>query len=255
MGYQRRSFVAGNWKMNGSLAANAELLSALKDAEVGEVDVAVCVPFPYLAQAQASLTGSSVAWGAQNLADQPSGAFTGEVSASMLCEFGCRYVVIGHSERRSYYGETDDIVLKKTRLALDAGLVPIVCIGETLAQKEANETQAVIAAQLAPLLQSLNAADWAKLVLAYEPVWAIGTGKVATAEYAQEVHAFIRQSVALRFPDAAKGLRIQYGGSVKAENAAQFMSLPDVDGALVGGASLKASEFLAICRSFGQQVK
>lgn len=244
----RKKLVAGNWKMHGSLTENAALLAAIKPALAG-IDAAVCVPFPYLAQAQAALAGSSIAWGAQNVSEQAKGAFTGEVSVSMLLDFGCRYVIVGHSERRSLYGESDELVAKKYIAAQAAGLTPILCVGESLAERESGVTEAVVARQLDAVIQAAGVASLAKAVVAYEPVWAIGTGKTASPEQAQAVHAFIRGKIAALDADVANGLVIQYGGSVKAANAAELMAQPDIDGGLIGGASLIADEFIAICRA------
>ncbi len=244
----RKKLVAGNWKMHGSLAENAALLAAIKPALAG-IEAAVCVPFPYLAQAQAALAGSSIAWGAQNLSEQPRGAFTGEVSATMLLDFGCRYVIVGHSERRSLYGETDAQVAQKYIAAQAAGLIPILCVGESLAEREAGVTESVVARQLDAVVAAAGVASLVKAVVAYEPVWAIGTGKTASPEQAQTVHAFIRGKIADLDGNVAAGLTIQYGGSVKAANAAELMSQPDVDGGLIGGASLLADEFIAICKA------
>jgi triosephosphate isomerase len=244
----RKKLVAGNWKMHGSLAENAALLDAIKPALAG-IDAAVCVPFPYLAQVQAALAGSSIAWGAQNLSEQTKGAFTGEVSASMLLDFGCRYVIVGHSERRSLYGEHDEVVAKKYVAAQAAGLVPILCVGESLQEREAGVTETVVARQLDAVIAAAGVASLAKAVVAYEPVWAIGTGKTASPEQAQAVHAFIRGKIAALDAAVAEGLVIQYGGSVKAANAAELMAQPDIDGGLIGGASLIAEEFIAICRA------
>ena len=244
----RKKLVAGNWKMNGSLAENAALLAAIKPALAG-IEAAVCVPFPYLAQAQAALTGSSIAWGAQNLSEQGKGAFTGEVSASMLLDFGCRYVIVGHSERRSLYGESDELVAKKYVAAQAAGLTPILCVGELLDERESGVTEQVVARQLDAVIAAAGVASLAKAVVAYEPVWAIGTGKTASPEQAQAVHAFIRGKIAALDAAVADGLVIQYGGSVKASNAAELMAQPDIDGGLIGGASLVADEFIAICRA------
>ena len=244
----RKKLVAGNWKMHGSLAENAALLAAIKPALAG-IDAAVCVPFPYLAQAQAALAGSSIAWGAQNVSEQAKGAFTGEVSAAMLLDFGCTYVIVGHSERRSLYGESDEMVAKKYIAAQAAGLTPILCVGESLAEREAGVTEAVVARQLDAVIQAAGVGSLAKAVVAYEPVWAIGTGKTASPEQAQAVHAFIRGKIAALDADVANGLVIQYGGSVKAANAAELMAQPDIDGGLIGGASLIADEFIAICRA------
>lgn len=244
----RKKLVAGNWKMNGSLAENAALLAAIKPALAG-IEAAVCVPFPYLAQAQAALAGSSIAWGAQNLSEQAKGAYTGEVSASMLLDFGCRYVIVGHSERRSLYGESDELVAKKYMVAQAAGLTPILCVGESLDERESGVTEQVVARQLDAVIAAAGVTSLAKAVVAYEPVWAIGTGKTASPEQAQAVHAFIRGKIAALDAAVADGLVIQYGGSVKASNAAELMAQPDIDGGLIGGASLVADEFVAICRA------
>lgn len=234
--------------MHGSLAENAALLSALKPALSG-IEAVVCVPFPYLAQAQAELTGSSISWGAQNVSEQAKGAFTGEVSASMLLDFGCTYVIVGHSERRSLYGESDALVARKYVAAQAAGLTPILCVGESLAERESGVTEAVVSRQLDAVIDAAGVASLAKAVIAYEPVWAIGTGKTASPEQAQAVHAFIRGRVAALDASVADQLVIQYGGSVKAANAAELMVQPDIDGGLIGGASLVADEFAAICRA------
>jgi triosephosphate isomerase len=209
----------------------------------------VCVPFPYLFQAQQSLAGSPVAWGAQSLSQHEKGAYTGEVSAAMLTDFGCTYVIVGHSERRTLYGEDDATVVAKFGAALAAGLTPILCVGETLAQREAGETEQVVAAQLGAVVQQFGAAALRKAVLAYEPVWAIGTGRNASPEQAQAVHRFLRGQVASDDAAVAAALSILYGGSVKAANAAELFAMPDIDGGLIGGASLMADEFLAICRA------
>lgn len=242
----RPRLVLGNWKMHGSLAENAALLSAVKAgaaaASLAPGRIGVCVPFPYLAQVAQALQGSSVSWGAQDVSVHEKGAYTGEVSAGMLGEFGCRWVLAGHSERRAYHGETDQVVADKAAAALRAGLTPVVCVGETLAEREAGATLDVIRRQLAPVL-ALGAADVARMVLAYEPVWAIGTGRSASAEQAQEVHAAIRKDLAAL---GAGAVQVLYGGSVKAANAASLFAMPDIDGALVGGASLVAEEFLRI---------
>lgn len=234
--------------MHGSLAANAALLAAVKDGvPAGGVDVAVCVPFPYLAQAQSVLSGSAVGWGAQNASEHAQGAYTGEVSVTMLADFGCRYVILGHSERRAIYGETDAQVAAKTAWALAGHLTPIVCVGESLEEREQGATLAVVSRQLSAVLDRVGAAAFAKLVVAYEPVWAIGTGRTATPEQAQEVHAAIRAQVAAKDAGVASQLKILYGGSVKSGNAAEIFSQPDVDGGLIGGAALVAADFLAIC--------
>jgi triosephosphate isomerase len=224
----RKKLVAGNWKMHGSLAENAALLAAIKPALAG-IEAAVCVPFPYLAQAQGALAGSTIAWGAQNVSEQAKGAFTGETSASMLLDFGCKYVIVGHSERRSLYGESDELVAKKYMAAQAAGLIPILCVGESLAEREAGVTEAMVARQLDAVIGAAGVASLAKAVVAYEPVWAIGTGKTASPEQAQAVHAFIRGKVAALDAGVADGLVIQYGGSVKAANAAELMDQSAID--------------------------
>ncbi len=244
----RKKLVAGNWKMHGSLAENAALLSSLKPALAG-IDAVVCVPFPYLAQAQAALAGSSIAWGAQNVSEQAKGAFTGEVSASMLLDFGCKYVIVGHSERRSLYGESDAVVASKYKAAQAAGLIPILCVGESLEERESGVTESVVARQLDAVIELAGVASLANAMVAYEPVWAIGTGKTATPDQAQAVHAFIRGKIAALDSAIANQLIIQYGGSVKAANAAELMAQPDIDGGLIGGASLVAEEFVAICKA------
>ena len=245
MTMSRTRLVMGNWKMHGKLADNAKLLAGLR-AGAGSIasgtQLAVCVPFPYLAQAGEALKGSAVAWGAQDISAQAHGAFTGEVSGAMLKDFACRYALVGHSERRSLHGESDQLVADKAKAALASGLTPVVCVGESLAERDANQVLAVIQRQLAPVL-ALGAEAVNKMVVAYEPVWAIGTGRTATPEQAQEVHAAIR--AALQEIGAGK-VQILYGGSVKAANAASLFVMSDIDGALVGGASLVAEDFLAI---------
>ncbi len=245
----RGILIAGNWKMNGSLAANASLLEGVRAGAVqSRAELAVCVPAPYLAQVQALLSGSSVAWGAQDLSTHESGAYTGEVAAGMLVDFGCKYVIVGHSERRSYHGETDEVVARKAVAALAAGLTPIVCVGETLEQRDQGETDAVVARQLAPVLDEVGT-RLADIVIAYEPVWAIGTGKTATPDMAQQVHGQIRSLLAQRDPAAAAKVKILYGGSMKPDNAKDLLSMEDIDGGLIGGASLKAADFLAIAQA------
>jgi len=236
--------VVGNWKMNGGLASNARLLDELTQGwnASGGRKLAVCVPFPYLGQAKAALTGTAIAWGAQNVNAASSGAFTGEVAAPMLVDFGCSYVIVGHSERRQIYRESDAEVADKARAALDAGMTPIACVGETLDEREADRTEAVVLRQLDAVLERLGS-DAERMVLAYEPVWAIGTGRTAQPEQAQAVHARLRQ----RLDQAGAGsIAVLYGGSVKADNATALFGQKDIDGGLIGGASLKASEFLAI---------
>lgn len=237
--------------MNGGLKSNQQLLQDVVAGAAGlnGVTVAVCVPFPYLAQAQSALSGTAVAWGAQNLSEQTQGAFTGEVSASMLQDFACRYVLVGHSERRSIYGESDAVVAEKFAAALAAGLRPVLCVGETLAQREAGQTVDVVSAQIDAVLKRVGVAAFANAVVAYEPVWAIGTGRTATSEQAQEVHAAIRAQIAQADAGVAGGLQILYGGSMKPSNAAELLGMPDIDGGLIGGASLVAADFLAICRA------
>ena len=243
----RRKLVVGNWKMNGSRTSNAVLLSEIvAGLAASGAASAVCVPAPYLAQCQAQLAGSPLGWGAQDVSAHASGAYTGEISVAMLQDFGCGYVVIGHSERRAYHGESDAQVAAKTVAALAAGITPIVCIGETLAQREAGQTDAVVAQQLGAVLAAISADDVAKLVLAYEPVWAIGTGKTAAPQMAQDVHQVLRGQLAAKNAVAAAGVQILYGGSMKPENAKELMAMPDIDGGLIGGAALKAADFLAI---------
>jgi triosephosphate isomerase (TIM) len=244
-----QKLVVGNWKMHGSLAGNKLLLDALMPmlADLRGAACAVCVPFPYMAQVQAALSGSNIAWGAQNLSEHEKGAFTGEVSSSMLLDFGCSYVIVGHSERRALYGENDQAVAKKFVAALNSGLTPILCVGETLQERESGVTEAVVARQLDAVLELVGVGGLEKSVLAYEPVWAIGTGMTASPEQAQAVHAFIRGKIAALDAAVAAKLTIQYGGSVKASNAAELFAMPDIDGGLIGGASLVAEEFAAIC--------
>jgi triosephosphate isomerase len=244
----RQKFVAGNWKMHGSLAVNLGLLHAVRAGVQGlNAQVAVCVPYPYFAQAQSVLGGSAVAWGAQDVSEHAQGAYTGEVSAAMLNDFGCRYVIVGHSERRSYYSDTDEVVAAKTAAALAANLVPIVCVGETLAEREANVTAQVVTRQLDAVIARCGVAALAKCIVAYEPVWAIGTGKTASSAQAQEVHALLRARVAQADAKVAAGLQILYGGSVKPGNAKELFGQADIDGGLIGGAALVADDFIAIC--------
>jgi triosephosphate isomerase (TIM) len=243
----RDKLVAGNWKMNGGLESNARLLGRLaSEWTSGERrELAVCVPAPYLEQAQRALSGSAVHWGAQDVSEHRSGAYTGEVAASMVAEFGCRYAIVGHSERRQWHGERDVQVGAKARSALAAGLTPIACVGETLSERERGETFAVVGRQLAALIDALGA-DASRLVVAYEPVWAIGTGRTAAPADAQAVHEALRAQLAKA---GAGDVSLLYGGSVKAANAAALFAMPDIDGALVGGASLDGDEFLAIGRA------
>ena len=249
----RRPLIAGNWKMHGSRSSVAALLDGIQSgmSAVRSAEVAVCPPFVYLAQVQTQLAGGGVAWGAQNLSHEKSGAFTGEVSADMLTDFACKYVIVGHSERRAIYGESDALVAKKYAAAQQAKLIPILCVGELLEERESGATESVVARQLDAVLSSSGIASFARAVIAYEPVWAIGTGRTASPQQAQDVHAFIRAR--LRKLDAAIADKVQilYGGSVKASNAAEIFNMSDVDGGLIGGASLKADEFLAICKAAG----
>ncbi len=251
----RRTIVAGNWKMNLDRAKARDLATAVaaRAAEAGTTELVLCPPAVYVETVAAALGGSSpVALGAQNMHDQSSGAFTGEVAPPMLLDLGCRYVILGHSERRTLFGETDAVVNAKTRAALAAGLTPIACVGETLEEREGGRTAAVVTTQVQGSLAGLTPADLEKIVVAYEPVWAIGTGRVATPQQAQEVHALIRGLLGgLASPAVAAKVRIQYGGSVKPDNAADLAVQPDIDGALVGGASLKADDFLGIAKAFG----
>jgi triosephosphate isomerase len=242
----RTPLVAGNWKMNGSLAVNRELLKALRSAGKTKAAMAVCVPFPYLAQAQAELTGSAITWGAQDISAHELGAFTGEVSGPMIMEFGCSYAIVGHSERRTLHGETDEIAAAKYAAALKAGLTPIFCVGETLAEREANVTAEVVTRQLEAVLTLSGVASLSKAVIAYEPVWAIGTGLTASPSQAQEVHALIRARVARDDATVAAGVQILYGGSMKPGNAVELMAQTDIDGGLIGGAALVAADFLSI---------
>jgi triosephosphate isomerase len=246
----RRKLIAGNWKMNGSLAANHALLTGIK-AELGHsnCDVAVCAPAPYLVQCRSELSGTSIAWGAQDVSVHEAGAYTGEVSASMLLDTGCNYVIVGHSERRAFHGETNELVAQKAVRAVKSGLIPIVCVGESLAEREAGQTNGVVGSQMDALLDALDIASLSDLVIAYEPVWAIGTGKTATPEMAQEVHAMLRARLGAKSLDAGAKVRILYGGSMKPDNARELLAMPDIDGGLIGGAALKAADFLAIVRA------
>lgn len=245
----RRPFVAGNWKMHGSRAENAELIEALLLGMPGQTtaEIAVCPPFPYLWEIGRLLKASNVSLGAQSVCAESVGAFTGEVSASMLKDVGCRYVIVGHSERRGIYKEDDALVARKFLAVHAQGMIPILCVGETLEERERGATNDVVSRQLVAVLDLAAVAEFAEAIVAYEPVWAIGTGKNATPEQAQEVHAHIRSVVEARDAKIADRLRVLYGGSVKASNAREIFAMPDVDGGLIGGASLKADEFLKIC--------
>ncbi len=245
----RRKLVAGNWKMNGSHSTNAELLAGIAAARPFACEVAVCVPYPYLSETAVALAGTDVRWGAQDCSAHDAGAYTGEVSAAMLAEFGCRFAIVGHSERRQYHGESDALVADKAKAALARGVTPIVCVGETLAQRDAGETELVVKRQLSAVIHALTHCA-GEMVVAYEPVWAIGTGRNATPEQAQGVHAVLRAQLRAATP-RADAMKIIYGGSVKADNAAALLAQADIDGALVGGASLKSADFVAICRAAG----
>lgn len=248
----RRKFVAGNWKMNTTSASARALADGVRQQLAGfdEVEVALCPPFPYLSLVADVIRGTPICLGAQNVFPEGQGAFTGEVNAEMLRDVGCRYVIVGHSERRSILGEKDDFLNRKVRHALSFGLSVIFCVGESLEQREANQTESVLDNQITWGLRDIPPEHISRLVVAYEPVWAIGTGRTATTEQAQQAHVFIRWRFSQLYgADAAHQLRIQYGGSVKPENAAELMRQPDVDGALVGGASLKADSFVAIVKA------
>jgi len=247
----RGKLVAGNWKMNGNLASNQSLLKSLIPLlkPIAGARCVVCVPYPYLSQTEHLLRGRGISWGAQDVCEYDHGAYTGGVSAGMLADFGCRYVIVGHSERRILFGDTDVAVAKKFAAVLKAGLTPILCVGETLAERESGAMEQVVARQLDAVLSQCGVAALGQAVVAYEPVWAIGTGKTATPDEAQAVHAFIRGRVAEQDMRVADGLLLLYGGSVKAANAQQLFAMPDIDGGLIGGASLVAEEFAAICRA------
>jgi triosephosphate isomerase (TIM) len=249
----RRPLVAGNWKMNGTRESAVALVDAVAAgvASIGNVEVLVCPPFilvPPVAERLAKTAGR-ISWGGQNLDSHASGAYTGETSGAMLRDAGCTYVLVGHSERRSLFNENDAAVAEKYGAAQAAGLIPVLCVGETLAEREANRTQAVVERQLEAVFERHGVASLARAVIAYEPVWAIGTGRTATPSQAQDVHQFIRAKVAGRDAAIADGVRILYGGSVKGSNAAELFHQPDIDGGLIGGASLQAEEFLNICRA------
>ena len=248
----RVSLVAANWKMNGSRASIGELLAGLV-AGLGGIpsDVVICPPFVYLAEVQNAIRDGAILLGAQNVNANPDGAFTGEVSADMVKEFGCEYAIVGHSERRSYYGETDAVVTEKFKACLTAGLMPILCVGETLQERDGKMTEEVVTRQLSAVLDSVGIDGFRQAAIAYEPVWAIGTGVSATAVQAEEVHRIIRTKLAADDRRIAEQIRILYGGSVKADNAAELFRQQNVDGALVGGASLDSREFINICRSAG----
>ena len=249
----RRILVAGNWKMHGSRELTQALVSGLAQEFAGgsPCDIAVCPPYPYLEAAARSAAGTPVAVGAQDVSDQDQGAFTGQVSGAMLAELGCRYAIVGHSERRALNGETDALVAQKFIAAQRHGLVPILCVGESLQEREAEETEAVVARQLRAVVAAAGIEAFERAIIAYEPIWAIGTGRTATPDQAQAVHAFIRGLLAKENAKIADFVKVLYGGSVKAANAAEIFAMPDVDGGLVGGASLEVEGFASICRAAG----
>nr|VFJ92330.1 MAG: triosephosphate isomerase [Candidatus Kentron sp. LFY] len=249
MSEKRRILVAGNWKMNGSIDSAKALVAEIKAGmdKVKNAEVAICPPFIYIPIVQSIIEGTEIALGAQNLAKEDPGAFTGEVAAPMLMDIGCKYVIVGHSERRAYYGETDSLVAQKFVRAQKEGLMPIVCVGELLEEREAGKTEQVVARQLDAVIEAAGVPALENSVIAYEPVWAIGTGKTATPDQAQDVHAFIRSRIAEKDLAVAEKVRIQYGGSVNAGNSAELFAMPDIDGGLIGGASLKSADFLTIC--------
>ena len=247
----RNFLVAGNWKMHGDEAANRELVAGILEGAPASarVTLLVCPPYPYLASVAAQLQGSAVELGAQNVSEHETGAFTGEVAPAMLADVGCRYAIVGHSERRTLYGESSAQVAEKMAAALGGGLVPILCVGETLEEREAGRTEQVVAQQLGAAVERNGIAAFGSAVIAYEPVWAIGTGKTATPEMAQDVHRHIRSVLEEQDASVAENVQILYGGSVKGDNAAGLFGMPDIDGGLIGGASLKAADFLAIARA------
>ena len=245
----RQPFVAGNWKLNGSREDVSQLIEGILGGiqDVKKAEVVVCPPYVYLSQVADLLKDSPVEWGAQNVSEHDSGAFTGEVAAPMIKEFGCKYAIIGHSERRSIYGETDEQIVQKFAALKNAGITPILCVGELLEEREAGKTEEVVGRQIDAVLNVAGIAQFENTVIAYEPVWAIGTGVTASPEQAQDVHAFIRQRLATKDSSIAERVQILYGGSVKPDNAAELFAKPDIDGGLIGGASLDAAGFLAIC--------
>ncbi|HEY5701381.1 MAG TPA: triose-phosphate isomerase [Gammaproteobacteria bacterium] len=248
----RRPLVAGNWKMNGTLTDVEVLTKGLVDglgANDGAVEAVICPPFVYLHAVSGQIGGSGIALGAQTASEHVAGAYTGEVSVAMLADFGCRYVIVGHSERRALFGETDGAVAQKFSSVQAAGMVPILCVGETLEERQANETETVLGRQIDAILDCVGASDLTRGVIAYEPVWAIGTGQNASPDQANAVHKFIRGRVGALEPKGAENMQILYGGSVKSSNCEQLFAMPDIDGGLIGGASLKAEEFVSICRA------
>lgn len=249
----RRKLIVGNWKMNGSLAMNAELLSGIRDGLAGiDCDLAICVPFPYLSQCQSAMKGTEVVLGAQDVSAHAVGAYTGQVSTRMLLDFDCKYVIVGHSERREYCNESDELVANKVQRALAGGLTPIVCVGESLYDKEEGRTAEVVGRQINAVLSVLEEREVCDIVVAYEPVWAIGTGITPSPVVVEEVHAMLREQMIRKNPDAIECVRILYGGSMKPGNAEELLQMPDIDGGLIGGASLKTPDFLAIARQASQ---
>ena len=245
----RSTLIAGNWKMNGSMETVIELVEGIKSGDCENAELAVCPPAVYLMKVGGMLHGSDIALGAQNVCDQESGAFTGEISASMLNECGVQYAIVGHSERRALYQESDELVAKRFAMAVASGLTPILCVGETLQERELGITEKVVARQLDAVIKQQGVSVLEQAVIAYEPVWAIGTGQVATPEQAQAVHRFIREKIAALDKQVAEKVQILYGGSMNPTNAGELLSQPDIDGGLIGGASLKAADFLAIGQS------
>lgn len=247
----RERMVVGNWKQHGSLISNKALLDGIVAGMAGvkSVHCGVCVPFPYIFQVQFALQGSEIVWGGQNVSQHEKGAYTGEVSASMLRDLGCSIVIVGHSERRALYGENDSTVAEKFVAAQQGGLIPILCVGETLEEREKGITANVVERQLQAVVDKAGMEGFGRCVIAYEPVWAIGTGKTATPQQAQEVHAYIRALLSEHNKALSENIMILYGGSVKASNAAELFAMPDIDGGLIGGASLDANEFVSICKA------
>ena len=246
----RKTIIAGNWKMNASKASVKSLIDGILSGMEGvNSEVLVCVPFPYMSQVESLIEGSNLKLGAQNININPSGAFTGEVSADMIKDFGAKHVIVGHSERRSLYGETSSVVAEKTKAALGAGLSPLLCVGESLEQREAGKTETVVAEQINAVIELVGIESFDSIIIAYEPVWAIGTGMTATPEQAQAVHFFIRNLLGESSENIAQKTPILYGGSMNAGNAVELISCPDIDGGLIGGAALKAEDFLQICKA------
>ena len=250
----RRKMVAGNWKMHGNLSENKQLLNTIVTSLDGlqGVEFLVCVPYLYLPSVQDTLQNTNIAWGAQNVSQYEKGPYTGEISTSMLNDFECRYVIVGHSERRALFGEDSHTVAEKYQAAQRAGITPILCVGETLEQREAGTTEQVIEDQLAAVIKLTGIGSLVNAIIAYEPVWAIGTGRTASPEQAQDIHSFIREGIEKQNANIANDLTILYGGSVKASNASELFDMPDIDGGLIGGASLVAVDFVAICRALHQ---